>query len=205
MLKALVISDIHDNLNNLLKVVKSFNLVDFSHIIFCGDMVSPFTASIINKHISNNHVFLGVWGNNEGDRDTIKAKINKGELGGNVIIYEWNRRNVLIIHGTGSIDITEKLIISLLKSLDYDIIFFGHTHLAKIFLCDKNTREIKAIDVKAILSSNTEKAYEFDLDELVIAINPGELCGYLTGIPSIALVDLNGSKIKIRFIRIDSI
>lgn len=205
MLKALVISDIHDNLVTLTKLIRKINLLDFSHIFFCGDMVSPFTASIINEHVSDKQIFLGVWGNNEGDRDTIRARINKGKLGGNFIIYEWGGKNILIMHGTGTIDLTERLVRSLLRSLDYDIIFFGHTHLAKILLCNKNTREIKRFDIKATLSNNTEKVYEFDLRKFVIAINPGELCGYLTGIASAALIDLYDDEIEIRFIRVDVI
>ncbi len=203
MLRILVLSDIHDNLDNLLRVVKNINLQDFSYILFCGDLVSPFTASLISKHIGSNSIFLGVWGNNDGDRDTIITRISKGEIGGSLIISKLDGKDILIMHGAGSIELTEKLIKSLLKSLDYDIIFYGHTHLAKVLSCDRTTREIKVIDVKADLSNNREKTYEFDLGKVAIAINPGELCGYLTGIPSIASIDLNENKVRVRFIRVD--
>ena len=48
-MKIAVLSDIHDNIWNLEKVLKQLKKLKPKAIIFCGDMCAPFTAALLGK------------------------------------------------------------------------------------------------------------------------------------------------------------
>ncbi len=205
-LKALVISDVHDNIDNLLKVMRfTSSRRDLSYIFHCGDLVSPFTASILSKHKPDNVALVGVWGNNDGDRETIMIKLGEESVFENILIKEINGKRTLVLHGAESIDLTEMIIKSLLKSLDYDLIFFGHTHLPKIITCNRINRELVDIPVNQEIKEKGSRRYSIDLSKYAIALNPGELCGYLNNTPTFALISLRDSVLEVDYIRISDI
>jgi len=206
-MKLLVMSDIHDNLANMFKVIDFANRIRPDLIVFCGDLVSPFTAVRMSNALSRAIRLIGVWGNTEGDKDTILQSISENMLfGTDIIIRQLGGWKSLIFHGLESVSDTEKIIKSLAKSGDYDIILFGHIHHAKIIMVSRQDRSIVTIDVlKEIKTENTPISYEINLDEHIVAINPGEVCGWLTNVPTFTLLELDENNLKATYYRIDKI
>ena len=60
-----VVSDTHDNLQNLLKALPHLQQADA--VLHCGDVCSPFTLKRLAEAMGDKPVHL-VWGNNDGDR-----------------------------------------------------------------------------------------------------------------------------------------
>ena len=63
-MKIAVLSDIHDHLTGLEKVLEEIKDKDIETIIFCGDMISPFTTGILAKANLPTYACLG---NNDED------------------------------------------------------------------------------------------------------------------------------------------
>ncbi len=184
-MKIIVFSDVHDHLENLRKLFEREK--DFDLGIFCGDFVSPFTAREMAKYGKK---IIGVWGNNEGDRPSILKNIqgSKIEIGYPREIDLFGEKS-FIFHNFGSIDQTIEFSKYLLSK--YRFIFFGHTHRYSLFL----TKESKVINYTKELE---KKAIEINIHDFKsMAINPGELCGWLTGAPTYIKITLKGERIRI--------
>ncbi|OGD64031.1 hypothetical protein A2160_04545 [Candidatus Beckwithbacteria bacterium RBG_13_42_9] len=126
-----VISDTHDQCENILKAVKLLNQEKVELVIHCGDWISPFTLKFYKNLKSP---IKGVFGNNDGDRfyhlkyvENLKLDITFKERVLNLIL---GKRKILAYHGDYG-KVTEELI----SSGKYDAIFHGHTHISvnKIF------------------------------------------------------------------------
>lgn len=124
-MKIVILSDIHDHIWNLEKVLEQIkDRVDA--IIFCGDMCAPFTSSILAK--ANLPTYL-VLGNNDEDHIGLMRKGGKNfewihlsqEFGETVL----DSKRIAFCH-------YPKLGELLAKSGDYDAVFFGHTHKSSI-------------------------------------------------------------------------
>lgn len=119
-----VISDTHDQYENIIKAVEILNREKVELVIHCGDWVSPFTISFYK---GLNCPIKGVFGNNDGDRflHPIKAK----EMGVNIEYEERvlklniDKRIIFVYHGDYE-EVTE----ALLLCGKYDAVFHGHTH-----------------------------------------------------------------------------
>ncbi len=198
----MIISDIHDHLLNLEKALRFGLNEKIQQIIFCGDLVSPFTLRKISEILPSSTFFRGVFGNNEGDKLTIMKFIKE-----NILLKEQplftkiGDLNSVIIHGSGSVEETEKIALSLAKSLNFDLIFFGHTHLPKLILLSKDTLQLNVTDLlKEFKEKNTTKLeFQIDLSESVLILNPGELCGWLTGYTSYAILRVDGKRGSITY------
>ncbi len=154
-----VISDSHDNLNMIKKVVNILNKENIDFLIHCGDIISPFVIRVfenLNENVKNGN-FFGVFGNNDGDLLYLIEKLGKiCKLSSNEAILDLAGKKIYVSHGPDPL-----VIKSLAKSGEFDIVCTGHTH-------DHNIKKI----------NNT------------LVINPGELCGYLTGKATFVIVDL---------------
>lgn len=116
-----IISDTHDNMNNLKKAFDIFVQRGVEHIIHAGDFTSPFTAKILMEFKGG---FTGIFGNNDGDR-LLLSKVYQGNIYRQPHIMTLNNRNIVIMHEP---DVVE----ALAASGFYDIVIFGHTHKALI-------------------------------------------------------------------------
>jgi len=157
-MKIAVMSDSHDHKTNILRAVNIINERKVDALIHCGDFVSPFVKKWfdkLNDSIKKN--FYGVFGNNDGERVGLKINL-KGvcDISGMEINKEIFGKKIFTAHMPNL-----KTVEALIKSGEYDIILFGHTH--NIF----------------------KKRFENG----VLALNPGEVCGYLTSIATFAIVD----------------
>ena len=159
-----VISDSHDNIYLLRKIIKEILDYHIELIIHLGDIISPFTVKLMKDLLGDTRL-IGVRGNNDGDIYQLTRLFTKynwvflSEPG----IIEIGDRKVLLLHGYGDLENTRKLVESYVKSpLDIDAVFYGHTHVI----------HVEKIGNKLI-------------------VNPGEVCGYLTNKASYSIVNLD--------------
>jgi hypothetical protein len=114
-----IMSDTHDNIDNITKAVNLFNKRAVDKVIHAGDFTSPFSLKPID---SLNAEFIAIFGNNDGDllqlRERSNGRINKQPHTINI-----NGKNIIILHEHFLID-------ALADSGHYDIIIYGHTHKA---------------------------------------------------------------------------
>ncbi len=159
-----IMSDTHDRIDAIEAAINFFNQHNVTDILHAGDLVSPLVVPKFSKLKARLHY---VWGNNEGDREFIKARFD--ELGikplGDFASLELGGRKIALLHGTH-----EHIVDSLVKCGLYDIVIRGHNHRAEI------------------VSGPT------------LLVNPGEVCGYLSGSQTVALLDLE--KLKAEIIRL---
>jgi putative phosphoesterase len=118
--KIAILSDIHDHIDNLKKAISM--LEGSEAIILCGDITSPFTVDILKT--SNIPVFA-CFGNNDADQTNLVKRGGKrstwfspSEEYGHITL---DNKKIAFSHYPN----IAKL---LLKTNEFDAIFFGHTH-----------------------------------------------------------------------------
>ena len=152
-----IISDTHDHINNTNKAVEIFNAKKVDLVIHTGDIISPFMAPKSFKNLKC--PLKMVYGNNDGDLLFLKQKFD--EIGVSIerefLKLELDGKNIIAFH-----TVHTSIIDAMIKSQDFSIIIYGHTH----------QKEIKKVGK-------------------TLVINPGEACGYLSDEPTIAIADLD--------------
>lgn len=168
-----IISDIHDNISNLLKTFEILNNQKVSQVFFCGDLTSCFTIDYFRKL---NAPVKAIFGNNEGDKIGIKRRIKNNRLKnfeyapkqGLMWDLKLKNKRVGVYHGFQK-EISETLV----NSGAFDIFLSGHTHISHIKTVGRT-----------------------------LWINPGSVCGW-AGLdikpvkPTFAILDLSNKKTKI--------
>jgi len=160
-MKIAVMSDSHDHMNNILKAVSIINERNVDALIHCGDYVAPFVKKWFDKlNESIKKNFYGVYGNNDGEKLFLQQNL------GQICEFAQNGNELILELGGRRIFTShmprQKTIEALANSGRFDIILSGHTH-----------------------SLSNKK-----LDNGVLVINPGEVCGYLTGKATFAIIDI---------------
>jgi putative phosphoesterase len=119
-----VLSDIHDNLNNLHKALDIFKAQGAQAIIFCGDFCSPIPSRVMAGE------FAGpvhcVFGNGDGDRFLMlqnAAQYPNLKLHGEYAELEFEGVKVAVTHYPFYAK-------ALARTGDYRAVFSGHTHQA---------------------------------------------------------------------------
>jgi putative phosphoesterase len=121
-LKIGIISDTHDDVENVQSAIEIFNTEKVTHVIHAGDYIFP---GIVLEFKKLEAKLIGVLGNNDGERvhllknflsigAELKGELGEVELGG--VLFG-------IYHGTD-----EQLKRKLVDSGKYDVIITGHTH-----------------------------------------------------------------------------
>jgi putative phosphoesterase len=113
----MILSDSHDNLKNIEKAIEiaSDNHVD--HIFHLGDFVSPF---MIHHFLGDDHEFIGVFGNNDGDKLLLQKRA-QGKILNSPNWANIDGKKIYLMHEPRSL-------YPAIKSQLYDLILFGHTH-----------------------------------------------------------------------------
>lgn len=159
-----LISDTHDNVNNVLKAVDVFNELDLSFIIHCGDIVAPATIKFFKCQ-----EIRFIRGNCDGDIENIKKiaeSLGHRFIGDNLILGVFDKK-LVAYHGTD-----KKRLEGLIKSQKYDYVLHGHTHKKRDemigktrvinpgahYYCTENT--IAILEIKEGVK-NTEDALRF--------------------------------------------
>jgi putative phosphoesterase len=121
-LKIGIISDTHDDIENVRRAIDFFNKEDVQYVIHAGDYVFP---GIVMEFKKLNATLIGVLGNNDGEKgQLLKAFLEiHGELKGELGELHINDLRIGIYHGT-SPDTKAQLI----ESGRYNILVCGHTH-----------------------------------------------------------------------------
>ncbi|MFX1327578.1 MAG: metallophosphoesterase [Promethearchaeota archaeon] len=159
-MKIAVMSDSHDHKTNILKSISIINERNVDAVIHCGDYVAPFVKRWFdNLNDSIKKNFYGVFGNNDGERIHLKETV------GQICKFAQNGNELIIELGRKKLFVShmpkQATIEALANSGNFDIVLSGHTH-----------------------SLNNKK-----YNNGVLVVNPGELCGYLTGKATFAIID----------------
>ena len=154
-MKIAVISDTHDNRDNILKAISIMNERKVDALIHCGDFVSPFVKrwfDMLNEKIKEN--FFGVFGNNDGEKIGLKSILGQiCKIEGLELLKDLGDKRIYITHMPlpGTID-------ALASSGKFDIIISGHTH------------EIVNKKVKGVLILNPGEACGYLTNKATFAI-----------------------------------
>ena len=159
-MKIAVLSDTHDHMNNILKAVSIINERNADALIHCGDYVAPFVKKWFDGlNESIKKNFYGVFGNNDGEKLFLKQNL------GQICEFAQNGNELILELGGKRIFAShmpkQQTIDALANSGIFDIILSGHTH----YLSNKK------------------------LDNGTLVINPGEVCGYLTGKATFTIIE----------------
>lgn len=118
-----IIADTHDNLPLIKRAVEVLNKENIELLIHAGDFVAPFT---FNELKNINCKFLGIFGNNDGDKAMLREKFSPiGEIKYPPYILIISNKRILIIHDP----------VNLSKYLEhkiYSIVIYAHTHQPEI-------------------------------------------------------------------------
>lgn len=158
-----LIADTHDNLPMIDKAVKRLNMEKVGLVLHAGDYVAPF---VIPRFKELKAKLIGVFGNNDGDRELLKKRFGEYEgleIRGNFAEITIDGLKIALLHGSD-----EELLKTLIKSEVFDIVVHGHTHKAEIYRNGKT-----------------------------LVVNPGEVCGYLSGKSTIALYNTTKHQAKL--------
>jgi putative phosphoesterase len=117
-----IISDTHDDIDNVRRAIDIFNKEEAQYVIHAGDYVFP---GIVMEFKNLNAKLIGVLGNNDGEKGLLlKAFLEVGgELKGELGELHIDDLKIGIYHGT-SAEIKTQLI----ESGRYNIVVCGHTH-----------------------------------------------------------------------------
>ncbi|UZN22724.1 YfcE family phosphodiesterase [bacterium 3DAC] len=157
MEKWLVISDTHDNIPMLKKLPGIIESYGITHIFHAGDFIAPFVMPYL---LFDGIEFIGVFGNNDGERLFMLEK-SQGKVKIGPIEIETPYGKVFLMHEPYALN-------AAVKSRLYSFVFYGHTH---------------KVDIRK--------------DGEVLVVNPGEYCGYLTGLSTVAIVDPETKEVEL--------
>lgn len=148
-----IISDTHDNMENVLKAFRYFNEKNVGVVLHCGDWVAPF---ILEATTELNCPIKGVFGNNEGNRQPYYEKINDENLDveisdEGVLECELDGKKIAVTHGHQPI-----ILKLLLDSGKYDLVASGHTHEERIESYNKTLH----VNPGAVLGAKGLKVFE---------------------------------------------
>ena len=128
-MKIAVLSDIHDNIWNLEKVLKRVKKEKCRAIIFCGDFCAPFSAVMLAEA---RLLTSAVLGNSFDEYNTIKATkdFKNFNLFSEMGELELDKKKIAICH-------YPKLARGLALTGGYNAVFYGHDHKASSDLIGK--------------------------------------------------------------------
>lgn len=124
-MKIAILSDIHDNLENLNKALKLIKKYGCEAMIFCGDYCSPTTF----KTLANTQLPLyAIFGNVDGAKYEIMRAIMedkyKVEQKDDFLEVELDGKKMAVCHKPEFAE-------GLAATGKHDVVFYGHTHQSK--------------------------------------------------------------------------
>jgi len=112
-----IISDTHDDMEQIRKAVEIFNARGVSHVLHAGDLVSPFTFDFL---AGLQCPFTGIFGNNDGDR-LLLSKRSGGNIHAQPLALELEGVKIALVHEPLAVE-------ALARCGLYDLVIYGHTH-----------------------------------------------------------------------------
>jgi len=119
-MKIAVISDIHDNANNLFRFFEQVKKYSVEKILFLWDLSSAFIAKILSE--SDVKVFSILW-NNNWDICRVKEFENDNFYQSSKVFdfFEVDWRKIFLSH-------YDEIAIPIAKSWEFDAVFYWHNH-----------------------------------------------------------------------------
>jgi putative phosphoesterase len=153
-MKIAIISDTHDHLANLKKVLGA--VADADVLLHCGDLVAPFTVKDLGEAFKKPiHI---IWGNNDGDQPLIEQNAKSYPqitIHGDEAQLELGGKKIALTHYPARAE-------EWAESEAHDLIVYGHTHRAEMHQKGK-TQVINAGDVMGRFDSKAHFA-TYDTD-----------------------------------------
>lgn len=118
-----IMADSHDNLPKIEQAVNFFNQREVKLVLHAGDFIAPFA---VEKLRNLNCPFIGVFGNNDGEKKGLRNRITSinGEIYTPPYSFVKANKKILLLHDPGK-----------LKKIDlspFQLIVYGHTHKNEI-------------------------------------------------------------------------
>lgn len=115
-----VVSDTHNNLRNVRRIVELFNAAGVERVVHTGDITQPKT---IDAFSALDAPLFGVFGNNDqGELALLEAVVR--QYGFHFVqpplALDWAGRRIVVVHSP------EEL--SLVDRDEFDVVLHGHTH-----------------------------------------------------------------------------
>lgn len=116
-----VVSDTHNNLKNIEKIIHLFNEEKVPLVVHTGDIAS---AQSLEKFSQLHCNLIGVYGNNDRNEFGLAeiAKKNQFEIDEPPKIIEVHNRTIALFHEPECVDNF------LIENKDIDVVLHGHTH-----------------------------------------------------------------------------
>ncbi len=119
-MKIAIISDTHDNMDNIFHIVEILKEKKVDAIFHAGDIVAPF---VIKPFYKLNIPIFAVFGNNDGEKHLLRDFTEKtgGGIYPSPYIFNFCGKTILMMH--------EPYILEKEKdNMNYNLIIYGHTH-----------------------------------------------------------------------------
>lgn len=115
-----VVSDTHNNLKNVGRIVELFNDYGVERVIHTGDITQAKTLDVFGRLQAP---LWGVYGNNDQERESLrKAAASHGfNFQDPPLELVWHERRILVVH--------DPLQLDRLANHDHELALHGHTHL----------------------------------------------------------------------------
>jgi uncharacterized protein len=118
-----ILSDTHDRLSMIAKAVAWCNDTDVGLVLHAGDYISPF---VIDTLAGLNAPMVGVFGNNDGDRDMLLSKCREKkhlEIRGDITEVSAGGRDIALLHGHQKDRLAE-----VIQRGNHAVVVHGHSH-----------------------------------------------------------------------------
>ena len=118
-----VVSDTHNNLRNVARIVELFNEANVDLVVHTGDITQAKTLDVLADLSSP---LVGVFGNNDQERESLNNAIAAHGFKFQDPPYEveWASRRIVIVHDPAELEGV--------LTPDHDLALHGHTHLQRI-------------------------------------------------------------------------
>ena len=116
-----VVSDTHNNIKNIDKIISLFNNENLDLVVHTGDITN---AKSLNMFSNLNCPLVGVYGNNDYEENFLYevARDNNFNFQNPPLVINKNQRSIAIFHEPEPIEDF------LLQNKNIDVVLHGHTH-----------------------------------------------------------------------------
>ncbi len=114
-----VISDTHNQLGNVARIVDLLNRAGVDRVVHTGDITQPKTLEVLARLAAP---LFGVYGNNDLERPELESTAARHGMSfvDPPLALDWAGRRVLVVH--------DPLDLSSLSGVEPGVILHGHTH-----------------------------------------------------------------------------
>ena len=122
-----VVSDTHNNLANVRRIVALFNEAEVCRVVHTGDITK---AQTLDLFADLRAPLYGVYGNNDVERETLEhsASTHGFTLEDSPLRLDWHGRRIVVVHDPRDLDALQD---------GFDLALHGHTHFHRCERADE--------------------------------------------------------------------